>query len=239
MHSRSHPFAYSILALAVAATLSLTCPAQELASLDLTKIEARVDLRRPKATSPAKGGYGGADWTAGCFNSKQKAGSLHTSLVTLDRTHYQIEDEPTFEVTVANDGFTPIRIPFSPHLTDLQPSNPAQKFAYFALEITLWIASSERWSTNTGGSVILYGSNDHANTMLTLMPGEWVRVIGKGHLFRGEFTSFSDPADQAYAEASLLRQETLITPTQSATVSREVCLAHTRGQTIPIQLALP
>jgi hypothetical protein len=59
----------------------------------------------------------------------------------------------------------------------------------------LWIASSERWSTNTGDGVILYGSNDHPNTMLTLLPGEWVRVIGKGHLIRGEFTSFSDAAE--------------------------------------------
>ena len=87
--------------------------------------------------------------------------------------------------------------------------------------------------------MILYGSNDHRNTMLTLKPGEWVRVIGKGHLIRGEFTSFGDPADRAYAEASLFREETLITPTQSATVSREVCLAHTQGQPVAIQLAIP
>src|SRR6266849_1136046 len=238
MHSPSHPIGHLILALAVAASLSTTCPAQELASVDLTKIEARLDLRRPKATSPAKGGYSGSDATIPCFDSKQKAGSLHTSLVTLDRTYYQIEDEPTFEVTFENDGFTPVRIPFSPHLADLQPKNPAQKFAYFALEIELWIASSERWSTNTGGGVILYGSNDHPNTMLILMPGEWVRVIGKGHLIRGDFTSFSDPADQAYATASLFREETLITPTQSATVKRQVCLAQTRGQSIAIQLAI-
>src|SRR6266481_7475027 len=221
MQWRSHSIGYLILALAVAALFSPLCPAQELASLDLTKIEARVDLRRPKATSLAKGGYSGTEETTPCFDSKQKTRSLHTSLVTLDRTYYQVEDEPTFEVKIENDGLTQVRIPFSPHLTDLQPKNPAQKFAYFALQITLWIASSERWSTNTGGSVILYGSNDHPNTILTLKPGEWVRVIGKGHLIRGEFTSFSDPADRAYAETSLFRQDTLITATQSATVSRE------------------
>ena len=32
-----------------------------------------------------------------------------------------------------------------------------------------------------GGSAILYGADDHANTMLTLKPGEWVRIIAKGH----------------------------------------------------------
>jgi hypothetical protein len=161
MHSRLHLVAHPILVLAFAAALSPTCPAQELASLDLTKIEPRLDLRRPKATSTAKGGYSGNDETIPCYSYKPTTGSLHTSLVTLDRTHYEIGDEPTFEVTVENDGLTPVRIPFSPHLSDLQPKDPAQKFAYFSLEIVLWIASGERWSSNTGGDVTLYGSNDH------------------------------------------------------------------------------
>lgn len=238
MHSRFHFIGYLILVLAVAVAIVPNCPAQELASLNLTKMEPRLDLRRPKAISPAKGGYSGNDETILCFSSKPTTGSLHTSLVTLDRTHYEIGDEPTFEVTVENDGLTPVRIPFSPHLSDLQPKDPGQKFAYFALEITLWIASGERWSSNTGGGVTLYGSNDHPNTMLTLMPGEWVRIIGKGQLTLSELTSSSDPADRVYAKASLFREETLITPTQSATVNREVCLAQTPGQSVPIQLTI-
>ena len=122
-------------------------------------------------------------------------------------------------------------------------SRPAQKFAYLELQITLWIAAREQWSTHTGGAVTLYGANDHANTMLTLNPGEWVRVIGKGHLALGEDlvkrTLLGHPADHVYAQASLYREETLITPTQSATASREVCLAQTQGQSVPIQLAIP
>jgi hypothetical protein len=232
-------FSYRVISvLALAVIIAPTCPAQELTSLDLTKIEARIDLRRPKGSPPTQGRYSGNDETIPCFDSQPNAGSLHTSLVALDRTHYEIDDEPTFEVTIENDGFTPLRIPFSPHLSDLQPRNPAQKFSYFALDITLWIASGERWSTNTGGNVTLYGANDHPDTMLTLLPGQWVRVVGKGHLIIAEFPSFSEPADHAFAIASLFREETLITPTQSATVSREVCLAKTRGQSLPIQLAL-
>jgi hypothetical protein len=211
--------------------------------LDLTKVAARVDLRRPEATSPVTGGYGSSQETTSCFDSIHKIGALHTSLVSLDRTHYQIEDEPTFEVTIENNGSTPVKIPFSPHLTDLQPKNPAQKFAYFKLQITLWIAAGEQWSTNTGGTVTLYGAIDHANTMLTLNPGEWVRVIGKGHLALDQDLVkrvLSDhPADYVYAQASLYHQETLITPTLSATVGREVCLAQTQGQSIAIQLAIP
>jgi hypothetical protein len=72
----------------------------------------------------------------------------------------------------------------------------------------LWIAGGEKWRTNTGGDAVLYGANDHANTMLTLNPGEWVRVIGKGHLrpLDGELVDLSrlgHPPDHVYAQTSL------------------------------------
>jgi hypothetical protein len=243
MHSHSHAISYLTLALAVATIPISTCRAQEVASLDLTKVAARDDLRRPKATSPVTGGYGGTEQTSPCLDSTQRAGALRTSLVSLDRTHYQVGDEPRFEVTVENAGSTRVAIPFSPHLADLQPKNPAQKFAYSKLEITLWIAASKQWSTNSGGGVFLYGADDQANTMLTLNPGEWVRVIGKGHLSLQEdlvkLTISGEPADYVYVKSSLYRQETLITPTLSATASREVCLAQTQGQSVPIQLTIP
>src|SRR6267378_3755777 len=104
MHSRSHPISY--LALAVATTLISTCRAQEVASTDLTRVVARLDLRRPEATSALTGRYYGAEQTSGCLDSTHKAGALHTCLVSLHRTHYQVEDEPTFEVTVENAGST-------------------------------------------------------------------------------------------------------------------------------------
>jgi hypothetical protein len=164
--------------------------------------------------------------------------------VSLDRTHYQVGDEPRFEVTIENTGSAPIRIPFSPHSADLQPSDPAQQFVYYGLKIGLRIAAGERWSVNTGGgSAILYGANDHPNTMLALNTGEWIRVIAKGHFNLDEdlikLTASGYPADQASAEASVFREETLITPTKSATVEREVCISKIQGQTIPIQLTIP
>jgi hypothetical protein len=149
-----------------------------------------------------------------------------------------------FEVTVENTGSAPIRIPFSPHLADLQPKDPAQQFAFYEFQIAfLLIEADDRWSTNSGGSAILYGSNDHANTMMTLNPGEWVRVIATGDIDLGEdlikLTLSGYPANQANAETSLFRNETLITPTQSATVAREVCMAKTQGRPLPIQLPVP
>ena len=242
MYSNPSPLSYLILLSTAATVLISACPAQEVASLDLTQVVRRADLRRPKATSPVTGGYSGIEHTTPCFNSKHTVGALHTSLLSLDRTYYQLEDEPTFEVTVQNAGSTSIRIPFSPHLADLQHEDPAEKFAYSELHVTLWIGAGDYWRTNTGGGVTLYGAEDHANTMLTLNPGEWVRIIGKGHLtLVGSVHNdmSTNPVDRVYAEASVFHEETLITPTQSATVSREVCLAQTHGESIPIRLTIP
>jgi hypothetical protein len=242
MYFRCRPINYLFLTLAVAA-ISPRSSAQEVASLDLTKVARRLDLRRPPATSPMTRGYSGIEDTRPCFDNKHSAGSLRTTLVSLDRTHYQVGDKPRFEVTVENTGSGRIRIPFSPHLADLQPKDPTQQFTFYEFKIALWIAADDRWSTDTGGSAILYGANDHANSMITLNPGEWVRVIATGDIHLGEdvinLTLSGYPANQANAETSLFRYETLITPTQSATVAREVCMAKTQGQPLPIQLSIP
>jgi hypothetical protein len=244
MHSLSRSISHLTPALAVAVALFSTCLAQEIASVDLTKIEGRVDLRRPRATSPMAGGYNGIQQTESCFDSAHYAGALRASVVSLDRTHYQVGDASKFEVTVENTGAASIRIPFSPHLADLQPKDPGQKFSYSDLHMVLWIAGGEHWSANTGGGIVLYGDDDHSGTMLWLHPGQWVRIVGQGkfalpgHQLNAELIR-SHPPDRVYAEASLYREETLITPTQSATVEREVCVAHTRGQSVPIQLSIP
>ena len=169
---------------------------------------------------------------------------MRLSLVSLDRTHYKVGDASKFEVKIENTGSVPIRIPFSPHLADLQPKDPAQKFSYSELQIVLWIAGGELWSANTGGSVILYGDDDHHGTVLSLHPGQWARIVGEGKFGLPEDQLNADlirsqPPDRVYAEASLYRKETLITQAQSATVVHEICVAHTPGQSVPIQLTIP
>jgi hypothetical protein len=227
---------------AVAAILTATSPGQEVAFLDLTKMVHR-DLRRPKSRVSGNEHYGGVRQVTSCSHSVDNVGALRTSLVSLDRTNYQLEDQPIFELTVENVGPTTLRIPFSSQLADLQPEDAAQKFSYSELQIEVWIAAGDHWATNTGGLVILYGNEGHANTMLTLNGGEWARVIGKGHLFLGNDLATQHmvvyPADQLYAQASLFHVETLITPTQTASVLNEVCISQTHGQGIPIQLTLP
>ena len=243
MHSRSLPISRLTLILSAIAALLAICRAQEIASVDLTKVEGRVSLRRPKATSHMTAARSGAQSITRCPDSNQNSGELDTSLVSLDRTQYQIGEEPKFEVRLQNTGSIPIRIPISPNLADLQPKDPAKQFAYYELEIVLWIAADGRWSTNTGGSAALYGNDDYTNTMLTLEPGQWIRVIGKGSLRLDDsvvkLVGSGASADHAYAEAILFREETMVTATQSATVGREVCVAQTPGQSVPIQLSIP
>jgi len=232
---------FVILALAGATALSSTCLAQEIASVDLTKVEARVALRRPKATRETTGGYSGATSTTQCPDLA-RSGALETSLLSLDRTYYRIGDEPKFEVTIENTGSVPVRIPISPHLADLQPEDPAKKFTYYELRIDLWVVGNGRWSTNTGGSATLYGAENHGGTMLTLQPGEWIRVVASGGIRLGddvlELIRSGSPATHAYAEATLFRSENLRTAKLSATANREVCLAQSHRQTAAIQISI-
>jgi hypothetical protein len=222
-----------------------SCCAQEVASLDLTKIAQRLDLRRPKATSPPASGDSGAGQTIHCRRSQTKVGELRTSLLSLDHTSYRLGDEPIFEVQVENAGSTTIRIPFYPHLADLQPDDPTKNFPYSDLRITLWVAAEDgEWSTNAGGGISLYGDEDHAATMLSLKPGQWARIVGTGE-FRDPGNGPGDelirlhPVGRIYARAALYREQTLITPTASATVSREICIEQTHAQTVPIRLTIP
>jgi len=233
--------------MAVAAAVITNCQAQEVGFIDLTKVTTRTDLRHPhptpKANETPKGGIEQDDNR--CPTSASSGGELRTTLVSLDRTYYQVGDEPTFEVMVENVAPAPLRLPFSPDLANLQPEDPGKEFAYSELRLVLWIAGGKEWSANTGGGVALYGADDHAHTMLTLNQGEWVRIIGKGEFALPtdgpiiELTHSGHAVDRVYVQVSLYRVGTVLTPTAAATVRRKACLRYTEGQGVPIVLTAP
>lgn len=232
-------------AVALTAALVINCPAQEVGFVDLTKLTARTEFRRPPeiAKSNQAPGVAGLDDLFNCPDSVSNNGGLRTNLVSLDRSSYQVGDEPRFEITVENLDTMPLRIPFSPHVADLQPKDPAKKFSYSELQVELWIAGKE-WRSNGGGSFSLYGDENHAGTMLTLNQGEWVRIIGKG-----KFSLWADDphegvlspqsVDRAYAEVALIRAETLLTANATARVRHKVCIGQTWGRSLPVLLAAP
>jgi len=113
--------------------------AQEVASIDLTGLRPRIDLRYPPSP-PAKcnqegvcvsGGYGGM--SVACWGSVP--GELRIDLTYLDRSEYGDGDVTEIEATIENAGRVPLQIPSSPHLADLQPSDESAEFNVQELQL--------------------------------------------------------------------------------------------------------
>jgi hypothetical protein len=76
------------------------------------------------------------------------------------------------EFKVLNTGEVPLLLPIGPHLSDLQPEDASATFTY--MSIALAVAPVEDRSST--GYVELYGKADAPATLITLNPGEWLRV---------------------------------------------------------------
>jgi hypothetical protein len=76
------------------------------------------------------------------------------------------------EFKVLNTGQVALQLPVSPHLSDLQPSDASVTFTYMSL--ALGVSPAEDRSSS--GYVELYGKPDAPDTLITLNPGEWIRV---------------------------------------------------------------
>jgi hypothetical protein len=217
---------------------SVSVQAQQVASVDLTQITARTELRRPPRAPEVPEGQSGAHQTIGCEAYGRAVGALRTTLLALDRTPYLTGDKPIFEVKIENVGSGPVSIPFSPHLADLQPEDPGKKFAYSELDVTL-LMGGRHWERTPVAGVKLYGAEERPDTMLTLQPGEWARIVAQSNLglFNGdEIVSQhkDDPVDHANARSSVARTETMLAPTTTASVSHMMCLANRKGPDIPV-----
>jgi hypothetical protein len=226
--------------LVVAITGCMSCTAQEAASVDLTQITARMELRRPAARAGDPTQHHGSieHHRADCDADNQSL-VAQTTLVALDRKEYEVGEEPKFEVRITNVGSSSLPIPSSPHMADLQPANAGEKFAYSKLTIELYIGG-KTWSSNTGGGVTLYGAETHQGTILTLQPGEWLEVIGKGHIRYPENTSpillTRDPMTQVHAEIEIDKAETLLTSTAVATVLKQICWTQKQGTGLEVKI---
>lgn len=236
----------SCLALvAIATSAASNCRAQEVGSLDHTKTTAYSrELRRPAASTTSTRWLGAVFADYHCADTTRKTGALHTKIESLDRQRYSDGDWLTFEVTIKNVGSIPLKIPFSIDLADLQPEDAAQGFGYSALSVSLWAAAGDDPRVIGLAGVRIYGADDRPNTMVTLSPGEWVRIAGRDKIhFPADRSAVdlihSGAIDHAYPQVSVYHSETLLTPTSSATDSREICIRQTRGKAFPIALSTP
>jgi len=217
---------------------------QEVASVDLTQVTQRTTLRRPPSTATTSGGAIGNNENHACTDPSKGIGTLRTTLVALDRAQYQFGDQPTFEVTIENAGSDPVQLPYSPHLADLQPADASKPFDFSQLSLVLWIGGKQ-WNANMGGMVNLYGTDDHSQTMLTLHPGEWVRIIAKGKIeppLDGgvmDLIRAGDAINHANAQVSVAKTALQITASASSAVSTELCVTKLQGPAVPIEVTNP
>lgn len=177
--------AFRVPSLLLLLATSVFVRGQEIKFVDLTVVEQRKELRHPPAPPPqcdvdghcaVGGGIGGA--SVGCgAPDRRDPHALAVTLVSVRGTEIDPAQPFEAEFRVLNSGRAPIDLPGSPHLSDLQPSDESSPFSYFGLAVTITVEREPRESDRGSiGFVQLYGSPDHDGTMMTLKPGEWIRV---------------------------------------------------------------
>lgn len=160
----------AILVLGAAASLC----AQEVQFIDLTSVQQRVELRFPPAPlvdGVADSGFGGL--TIGCGGADfRDPHALGVYLEGVSADGFDPAQPFDAEFKVLNTGRAPIELPVSPHLSDLQPYDPSEKFSYLSLALAVDVVEEP----SLMGYVQLYGATDHEGTVMVLQPGEWIRV---------------------------------------------------------------
>src|SRR5262249_3975802 len=159
--------------------------AEELKYIDLSSVRQRTDLRHPPApsvnchgsTSCVSAGFAGMSVADGAPDV-QDPHALGVYLVRIVPTDINPSEPIEAEFKVLNTGRAPIEIPVWPHLSDLQPSDESLTFTYLSLGLGIRV-SVEGPDVFSLGSVELFGSSDDARTVLTLRPGEWIRIRSK------------------------------------------------------------
>ena len=172
-------FQFVLVALMVCASPLL---AQEVGYLNLLGVKARTRLRAPAPPPPVcKDGVCSAGGSIGSAGIGCGAGALNepralkTTLVSLDRFSYTPEQQAEVEIKIENAGSVDMTIPLSPHLADLQPADETLPFNYSSLSLSMDIEGlhGRRVSRPT---MDLYGRPEVEGSLITLKPGEWIRV---------------------------------------------------------------
>ncbi len=203
--------------------------AQEIKYIDLTTVRQRTVLRHPPApdcNAGLCGGSGGGSVGDGAPDRRDPH-ALGIYLLRVTPTDINAAEPFQVEFKILNTGLAPIELPVSPHLSDLQPNDESVAFNYFSLALVVQgEAEPQGPPVDSIGFVELFGSPDHAESMMVLRPGEWIRVSANVKLlkfpsapvsarFRGDFwlrrnTFHPHPGGQ-FIEANNLYPNTTLT----------------------------
>jgi len=175
--------------------LALPCllKAQEVRYIDLTVVRQRTELRHPPAPPSdcrvgagcLGGGYGGVRMGDGAPDRRDPH-ALGIYLMRVTPTDINAAEPFQVEFKILNTGTAPIELPVSPHLSDLQPSDESVAFNYSSLALVVrGEAEPQGPPVGSIGFVELFGSPDHAESMMVLRPGEWIRVTANIKLLKG------------------------------------------------------
>ena len=201
--------------------LSVSGMAQEVRYVDLSGVEQPKD-RTPHGSRVENFTCGGS--------AKLFARRAGVSLEWIQTTDIYPRERLGMEVRVENVGTSPIIVPIHPSLTELQP-NSATRFEYYSLRLPL--EASVPGAGLLVGWLELYGSPTRPDTLLTLNPGEWIRV-------RGEITvHHSYETDRvATASADFWLSKNVFPAEWDNTVSPPLqdCVLPIRGNSITIRM---
>jgi hypothetical protein len=154
--------------------------AQEVRTVDLLNVKQRTELRFPPAPSECMrdkcvGGCVGGSSVADGAPDPRDPRALGVALDPVVPTDITL-DAFEAEFRLLNTGLAPISVPIWPHLSDLQPSSESQPFSYLSLALEVRLTGTGPAQAIGVGWIELYGSAERENTIITLKPGEWVRV---------------------------------------------------------------
>lgn len=156
--------------LAVVAFLAVgVLPSQEIGYLDLTDLHPRQRIR---------GTHGLGGGSCGGGGGYEPKFSVALSLTYLDNSNYSLGDDLSYEMKVQNTGKTPIDIPWTPHLGDLEPADPSETYSYLHATFVLNFTeptSKQRFSLDSNS----YGSSNVPGSIRTLLPGNVILVRGR------------------------------------------------------------
>lgn len=157
--------------------------AQEVRYIDLVGVTQRTQLRNPPAPQPncdegkpcAGGGWGGVSIGDGAADRRDPH-ALGIYLVSVSPTEIRAGEPFEAEFRVVNTGLAPIDVPVSMHLSDLQPASEYVNFTYYSIALAVHAEDDSHKYVPYNGHIELYGSSDHEDSIVSLKPGEWIRV---------------------------------------------------------------
>jgi hypothetical protein len=186
-------------ALPTAAWLLLLClvpiaiPAQDVGYIDLTDNVFRESTRRVRTGG---GSCGGTSY------SQKSQSEVTVTVVSLDKSRYQIGEEATFEIKILNSGKRTIVVPWTPHLGDLEPDDSQIPYKYRVGTVELLFSDPE----GRGFFVLesLYGSRRLPGSLRELEPAQWFTVRGRKRIVLfGENWGKKALRDSGFVEAKV------------------------------------